>query len=76
MLQLLELTKNNSTAAKASEALTEMEIEKIHPPIYAMPNKGIKVRWNFRTKDFTDGDISALMEEPENRHSSRSFYRF
>ena len=40
MLQLLKLTKNNINAAKAFGASTEMNIEKIHPLIHAIPEKG------------------------------------
>ena len=40
MLQLLKLTKNNNITAKALGASTEMEIEKIHPLIHAIPEKG------------------------------------
>jgi hypothetical protein len=49
MLQILEFTKNNLIATKAQENLTEADIQKIHPLIHTIVNRGQKVCFTSRT---------------------------
>ena len=57
MLQIIELKEKNIVATKASGKLRKEDIEKIHPLIHAILDKGMKVRW--------------FMGRPENGHSPR-----
>ncbi len=63
MLQILELTKDNIIATRASGKLTERDIEKIHPLIHAILDRGMKVRWYFEMEGFTGWDLPALWED-------------
>ena len=51
MLTILEFTKNNVIATKAKENLTEADIQKIHPLIHNIMNRGQKVRWYFEMEN-------------------------
>lgn len=44
MLQIIELQGKNIVATKASGKLNKKDIEKIHPLIHAILDKGMKVR--------------------------------
>nr|WP_232224012.1 STAS/SEC14 domain-containing protein [Gillisia sp. CAL575] len=53
MLQIIELKEKNIVATKASGKLRKEDIEKIHPLIHAILDKGMKVRWYFEMDNFT-----------------------
>ena len=57
MLQIIELTNDNVIASKASGKLRKEDIEKIHPLIHAILDKGMKVRWYFEMDNFTGWSI-------------------
>jgi len=63
MLQILELTKNNLIATKATGNLTETDIEKIHPLVHAILDRGMKVRWYLEMDHFDGWDIQAFWED-------------
>ena len=63
MLQILELTNKNLIATEASGKLTAKDIEKIHPLIHAILDRGMKVRWYFEMKDFDGWDVKGFWED-------------
>ena len=63
MLQIIELTKNNLIATKASGKLRKEDIEKIHPLIHAILDRGMKVRWYFEMDNLTGWDLPGLWED-------------
>tara|TARA_R110002167_G_scaffold267264_1_gene473910 strand:- start:2334 stop:2693 length:360 start_codon:yes stop_codon:yes gene_type:complete len=63
MLQIIELTNDNVIASKASGKLRKEDIEKIHPLIHAILDKGMKVRWYFEMDNFTGWDLPGLWED-------------
>lgn len=63
MLQIIELQEKNIIATKASDKLGKEDIEKIHPLIHAILDKGMKVRWYFEMEDFTGWDFLGLWED-------------
>ncbi|HUH27798.1 MULTISPECIES: STAS/SEC14 domain-containing protein [Bacteroidota] len=60
MLQIIELKEKNIVATNASGKLRKEDIEKIHPLIHTILDKGMKVRWYFEMKDFTGWDPGLL----------------
>jgi hypothetical protein len=63
MLQIIELKEKNIVATKASGKLRKEDIEKIHPLIHAILDKGMKVRWYFEMDNFTGWDLPSLWED-------------
>jgi hypothetical protein len=63
MLHILEFTKNNVIATKAQENLTEADIQKIHPLIHNIVNRGQKVRWCFEMEDFSGWEFNAFWKD-------------
>ena len=63
MLQIIELKEKNIVATKASGKLRNEDIEKIHPLIHAILDKGMKVRWYFEMENFTGWDLPGLWED-------------
>jgi len=63
MLQIIELKEKNIVATKASGKLRKEDIEKIHPLIHAILDKGMKVRWYFEMVNFTGWDLPGLWED-------------
>ncbi|WP_047420379.1 STAS/SEC14 domain-containing protein [Cellulophaga sp. Hel_I_12] len=63
MLQIIELTNDNVIASKAYGKLRKEDIEKIHPLIHAILDKGMKVRWYFEMDNFTGWDLPGLWED-------------
>lgn len=63
MLQIIELQEKNIIATKASDKLRKEDIEKIHPLIHAILDKGMKVRWYFEMEDFTGWDFPGLWKD-------------
>ncbi|MCC4227458.1 MULTISPECIES: SpoIIAA family protein [Flavobacteriaceae] len=63
MLQIIELQGKNIVATKASGKLDKKDIEKIHPLIHAILDKGMKVRWYFEMEEFTGWDFPGLWED-------------
>ncbi len=43
MLQIIEISGDNIIATRASGDLSEMDIEKVHPIIHAILDKGLNV---------------------------------
>lgn len=63
MLQIIELQGKNILATKASGKLRKEDIEKIHPLVHNILDKGIKVRWYFEMEKFTGWDFPGLWED-------------
>ena len=63
MLQIIELTGGNIITTKASGKLKKEDMEKIHPLIHAILDKGMKVRWYFEMEDFTGWDLPGFWED-------------
>ena len=63
MLQIIEISGDNIIATRASGDLTEMDIEKVHPIIHAILDKGLNVRWYFEMENFTGWDFPGLWED-------------
>jgi hypothetical protein len=63
MLTILEFTKNNVIATKAQENLTEADIQKIHPLIHNIVNRGQKVRWYFEMENFSGWKFNAFWKD-------------
>lgn len=63
MLIILEFTKNNVIATKAQENLTEADIQKIHPLIHNIVNRGQKVRWYFEMENFSGWKFNAFWKD-------------
>ncbi|MDQ7917223.1 STAS/SEC14 domain-containing protein [Mesonia sp. MT50] len=63
MLQIIELKEKNIVVTKASGKLRKEDIEKIHPLIHAILDKGMKVRWYFEMDNFTGWDLPGLWED-------------
>ncbi len=63
MLQILEMTGENLIAIKGKDNLTDSDIEKLHPLIDNILNKGQKVRWYFEMEDFSGWNIKAFWKD-------------
>ncbi|SHM88690.1 SpoIIAA-like [Cyclobacterium lianum] len=63
MLQILEFTKNNIIATRAKDNLTETDIQKIHPLIHNIVNRGKKVRWYFEMENFSGSKLNAFWQD-------------
>ncbi|GAB3344050.1 hypothetical protein GCM10027429_35420 [Marivirga atlantica] len=63
MIQILEFTKNNIIATRAEDNLTETDIQKIHPLIHNIVNRGQNVRWYFEMENFSGWNIKGLWED-------------
>lgn len=60
MLQILELTRDNIICTKADGNLSENDVEKVHPLIHNILDKGRKVKWYFEMENFTGWDMKGL----------------
>ena len=47
MLQITDIKRDNVIATIASGKLQQQDIEKIHPLIHIILDRGMKVRWYF-----------------------------
>lgn len=63
MLQILEFTENNIIATKAEDNLAETDIQKIHPLIHNIINRGEDVRWYFEMENFSGWKFNAFWED-------------
>ena len=63
MLQILNLKQENLVAAKISGKLTEKDMEKIHPLIHNIIEKGHKVDFYFEMEDFEGYTLKGFWED-------------
>ncbi|MEQ9438440.1 MAG: STAS/SEC14 domain-containing protein [Cyclobacteriaceae bacterium] len=63
MLQILGFTKDNIIATQAEGSLNEQDVQKIHPLIHNIINRGLKVRWYFEMENFTGYELKAFWED-------------
>ena len=52
MLQITDIKSETVVATIASGKLSQHDLEKIHPLIHSILEKGLKVRWYFEMNDF------------------------
>jgi hypothetical protein len=63
MLQMLGFTEGNIIATKAEGKLRGPDVEKIHPLVHAILERGRKERWYFEMENFTGWDTEGLWED-------------
>tara|TARA_R110002051_G_scaffold126868_1_gene200467 strand:+ start:118 stop:477 length:360 start_codon:yes stop_codon:yes gene_type:complete len=63
MLQIIDVKKDNVIATLATGKLEQQDIEKVHPIIHSILDKGFKVRWYFEMVNFTGWDVPGLWED-------------
>lgn len=60
MIQILNSENKQVIAVKIAGDISKKDIQKIHPLIHNVRNKGMKVRWYFELVDFTGYDLDGL----------------
>jgi len=60
MVQIINSEKENLIAAKISGKISKNDVEKIHPLIHNIINKGQKVDFYFEMEDFHGYDLEGL----------------
>jgi len=60
MIQILEITKDNLIAAKLEDKISKKDVEKIHPLIHNIVEKGKRVNFYFEMHDFHGYDLQGL----------------
>jgi len=63
MLQIIDIKRDNVIATIATGKLQQQDIEKVHPIIHSILNKGLKVRWYFEMNNFEGWTIKGLWED-------------
>ena len=63
MIQILDSEKEQVIAVKIEGNISKKDIQKIHPLIHNITNKGMKVRWYFELEDFTGYDLKGLWQD-------------
>tara|TARA_R110002073_G_scaffold40547_1_gene114899 strand:- start:103418 stop:103774 length:357 start_codon:yes stop_codon:yes gene_type:complete len=63
MLQIIGIKQNNVIATIATGKLEQQDIEKVHPIIHSILDKGLKVRWYFEMEGFTGWNLPSLWED-------------
>lgn len=63
MLQILGFTKDNIIATRAEDNLTETDIQKIHPLIHNIVNRGQKVRWYLEMENLSGWKFNAFWKD-------------
>lgn len=63
MIQLLNMEKENVIAAKINGKITKGDIEKIHPLIHNIIQKGHKIDFYFELEDFHGYDLKGLLAD-------------
>lgn len=63
MLQIINLEKEHLIAAKISGKLTEKDMEKMHPLIHNIIEKGHKVDFYFEMEDFKGYTLKGFWED-------------
>tara|TARA_R110002049_G_scaffold28324_5_gene97446 strand:- start:43 stop:387 length:345 start_codon:yes stop_codon:yes gene_type:complete len=63
MLQIIDIKHDNVMATIATGKLQQQDIEKVHPIIHSILNKGLKVRWCFGKNNFEGWTINGLWED-------------
>lgn len=63
MLQILDIKKENVITTIAIGKLHQKDIEKVHPIIHTILDKGLKIRWYFEMQDFEGWNINGFWED-------------
>lgn len=63
MIQILETKEENLIAAKMSGKITQEDVEKIHPLIHNIIEKGHKIDFYFELEDFDGYELEGLWED-------------
>ncbi|WP_445955186.1 SpoIIAA family protein [Yeosuana sp.] len=63
MLQIIDIKQDNVVATIASGKLQQQEIEKVHPIIHTILDKGLKIRWYIEMNNFEGWSIKGLWED-------------
>lgn len=63
MLQIIDIKRDNVIATIATGKLEQQDIEKVHPIIHSILDKGLKVRWYFEMNNFEGWTIKGLWED-------------
>ena len=63
MIQILNSENEQVIAVKIKGDISKKDVQKIHPIIHNITNKGMKVRWYFELEDFTGYDLKGLWED-------------
>ena len=62
MLQIIDIKQDNVITTIASGKLQQQDIEKVHPIIHSILDKGLKVRWYFEMNNFEGWTINPIYE--------------
>jgi len=60
MIQIINSKNEQVIAIKIRDDINKKDVQKIHPLIHNITNKGMKVRWYFELEDFTGYDLNGL----------------
>ena len=63
MLQITDIKSENVVATIASGKLSQHDLEKIHPLIHSILEKGLRVRWYLEMNDFQGWHIEGLWKD-------------
>ncbi|MDT0642547.1 STAS/SEC14 domain-containing protein [Zunongwangia sp. F363] len=63
MLQITDIKRENVVVTVASGKLNQHDLEKIHPLIHSILEKGLKIRWYLEMNDFQGWHIEGLWED-------------
>ncbi|AVR46559.1 STAS/SEC14 domain-containing protein [Christiangramia fulva] len=63
MIQILNSGNEQVIAVKITGTINEKDVQKIHPLIHNIRNKGLKVRWYLELENFTGYTLSGLWED-------------
>jgi len=63
MLQIIDIKHDNVIATIANGKLQQQDIEKVHPIIHAILDKGLKIRWYLEMNNFEGWNIKGLWKD-------------
>jgi len=74
MLQIIDVKKDNVITTLATGKLDQQDIEKVHPIIHSILDKGLKVRWYFEMDNFEGWTINELWKDFKNNSTHEKEY--
>ena len=63
MLQIIDIKHDNVIATIANGKLQQQDIEKVHPIIHAILDKGLKIRWYLEMNNFEGWNRKGLWKD-------------
>jgi hypothetical protein len=63
MLEIIDIKQDNIIVTIATGQLQQKDLEKVHPIIHSILDKGLKIRWYFEMNNFNGWIIKELWQD-------------